>query len=165
MLPYILKSAKQLERAGADFIVIPCNTLHEILPILKQEIKIPFIDLVEETSKILENFKKVAILSSKRTKESQIYDHFFKNTQVIYPTEDEQDKVSQIILRIINKTTTDEDKSCLNKIILCLKDRGAEKIVLACTDLANLVEIDNDFIIDTQDILINSIKIKMGDLK
>ncbi len=162
MLPYVLNSAKQLKKAGADFIVLPCNTLHEILPILKREIKMSFIDLIEETAKSLESFKKVGILSSKRTKESKIYNHFSKNIQIIYPTEEEQDKVSQIILKIINKTHTDEDKRFINNLILSLKDRGAEKIVLACTDLANLVEID-DSIIDTQKILIDSIKNKMGE--
>jgi aspartate racemase len=156
MFPYVLNSAKQLEKAGADFIVIPCNTLHEILPLLKREIKIPFLDLIEETAKILESFDKIGILSSKRTKESKIYDNILKNVQILYPNKEEQNSISEIILRIINNTSTREDKILIDKIILGLKEKGAEKIVLACTDLANIVEID-DSIIDTQKILIDSI--------
>jgi aspartate racemase len=156
MFPYVLNSAKQLEKAGADFIVIPCNTLHEILPLLKREIKIPFLDLIEETAKILESFDKIGILSSKRTKESKIYDNILKKVQILYPNKEEQNSISEIILRIINNTSTREDKILIDKIILGLKEKGAEKIVLACTDLANIVEID-DSIIDTQKILIDSI--------
>jgi aspartate/glutamate racemase len=76
--------------------------------------------------------------------------------QILYPNKEEQNSISEIILRIINNTSTREDKILIDKIILGLKEKGAEKIVLACTDLANIVEID-DSIIDTQKILIDSI--------
>lgn len=160
MLSYVLKSAKQLEKAGADFIVLPCNTLHEILPILKNEINLPFIDLVEETVKLLSKFKKVGILASKRTKDSRLYDNLLGNVQVIYPDEYGQDKVSEIILKIISNTYTKSDEILINEVIMRLKGKGAEKIVLACTDLANIVEID-DSIIDTQEILISAVKDEM----
>ena len=160
MIPYVLKSAEQLKKAGVDFIVLPCNTLHEILPILKKEINLPFIDLVEETVKVLKDYSKVGILSSKRTKESKIYDNLLNNVEIIYPNQEEQDRISEIIIKIIKQASINLDKDYINKVILNLKDQGAEKIVLACTDLANIIDLDNS-IIDTQKILIQSILKKM----
>ncbi len=157
MIPYILKSIKQLENAGADFIVLPCNTLHEILPILKEKTKVPVIDLIDETSKILTKYTKVGILASTRTKESKIYDKFANLTEIIYPTKEEQDLISHIIIKIIRKSYNETDKLEINNIISNLKKRGAEKVILACTDLANITEKD-DFLIDTQEVLISSIK-------
>ena len=157
MIPYILKSIKQLERAGADFMVLPCNTLHEILPILKKETKVPVIDLVDETSNILKKYSRVGILASTRTKELKIYDTFANSTEIIYPTKEEQDRISHIIIKIIRKSYNETDKLKINNIISNLKKRGAEKVILACTDLANITEKD-DFLIDTQEVLISSIK-------
>jgi aspartate racemase len=162
MISYVLESARQLEKAGADFIVLPCNTLHEILPVLKREIKLPFIDLVEETVKLLGNFKKVGILCSKRTRDSRLYDSLLKNVGVIYPNECEQEQVSEIILKIINNASTKLDKEFIEELISNMKNRGVEKIVLACTDLANIVEIDGG-IIDTQKVLIDAVKKGMND--
>lgn len=155
ILPYLLKSIKQLERAGADFIVMPCNTLHVLLPILRKETKLEVLDLIEEVKKELRQYKKVAILCTTKTRQEKLYDN------VIYPTEQEQKKVSEIIIRIIRKQHTEEDKQYLLHLIEKLINDGAEKVVLACTDLANLV--DHKQAIDTAKILIESIQRKMGD--
>ncbi len=160
MVPYVLKSARQLVKAGADFIAVPCNTLHEILPEIKKEIKIPFIDLIEETAKSLQIYKKIGILSSKRTREAKLYDDLLTNSELIYPTNEEQEIVSEIIVKIIKNTLTDLDKEKLDSIILNLKNCGAEKVILACTDLANVIKPDN-FILDTQEIFIQSVKKRM----
>jgi aspartate racemase len=157
MLPYIIRSIKQLERAGAGFIVLPCNTLHEILPTLKKETKVPIMDLLEETTKILTKYKQVGMLASTRTKESGIYNKYSKNTKILYPAKEEQEIISQIIVKIIRRSYSEADKLEINKIISNLKGRGAERVVLACTDLANMIE-KNDFLLDTQEILISSIK-------
>ena len=118
------------------------------------------IQYLEETIKPLKNFKKVGILSSKRTKDSRLYNNLLRNVQIIYPNEYEQKSVSKIIIKIINRSYINSDKKRIEEIIANLKNRGAEKIVLACTDLANIIELD-DSIIDTQEVLINSIKNKM----
>ena len=160
MIPYVLKSIKQLEKADVDFIVLPCNTLHEILPILKKETKIPIIDLVKETGKILTKYRRVGILASTRTKESKIYNRIANLTRIIYPTQKEQETISKIIIKIIRKSYNETDKSCINQIISNLKKRGAEKVILACTDLANVIE-KRGFFIDTQEILTSAIKERM----
>jgi len=160
MLPYILNSIKQLEKAGADFIVLPCNTLHALLPELKKHSKIEFIDLIEETSgEIKKKYKKVAILGTTKTRNEKLYDKALKNIDIIYPSKKEQKELSKIIVRIIRKKHKKTDKIYLEKLINSLIKKGAEKVILACTDLANLI--DNKNTIDTSEILIDSIKAKI----
>ena len=110
-----------------------------------------------ETSKI---YKSRGILSTTKTKEEQLYDKNLPNVNIIYPNNEEQKAVSEIIIKIIRKESTKEDKAYLEELILCLKQRGAEKIILACTDISNLLR-DNMNVIDSTDVLIRAIKKRM----
>lgn len=164
ILPYLINSIKQLERAGADFIVLPCNTLQDLLPILRKISKLEIIDLIEEASKQIENnLGKIGILSTKGTRNQRLYDKNLKNTKLIYPSEKDQEKVSKIIVKIIRNQTTPQDKEFLENLIKKLTFQGCEKIILACTDLGNLIK-NNPDVLDTTEILIKSIIKKMKDI-
>ena len=158
ILPYLLKSIKQLENAGTDFIILPCNTLHALLPILKEQTKLEITDLVEEVSVEARKFKKIGIIGTSKTIDEKLYEH--KGFEVIYPAEEEQKELSRIIMKIIRKSNEDFDKEYILKIVNKMKYDGAEKIIFACTDLSNLNIINKD-IIDSQKILINSILKRM----
>ena len=158
MLPFLVKSVSQLEKAGADFIVLPCNTLHSLLPKLRENTSGKFIDLIEEVSKKVQKdgLKKVGILSTTRTRKDKLYDDVLKGTNLIYPSEEEQKELSGIIIRIIRKSATIKDKEFLDELAGRLIERGAEKVILACTDLANLAKANKN-IIDSTQILIDSV--------
>jgi len=162
MIPYLSKSIEQLKRAGADFIVIPCNTLHLLLPKLRKSFSIEFIDLIEETSKEITKkcYKKIGILSTTKTRNEKLYDSINKGIEIIYPSEEEQRKISEIIIKIIRNQQKTEDKDYINEVVKKLINRGAGKVVLACTDLAEVIKINSN-VLDTTEILINSIKEKM----
>ena len=143
--------------------MLPCNTLHSLSKDIRNTTNLRFLDLIEEVSKeIKTTYKKVGILSTTKTKTDKLYDNQLKSyTEVVYPNSEEQEEISQIILRIIRKTGTEKDKIFLNNIIRNLINRGAEKVFLACTDLGNLIK-DNKDAIDTTDILIKTISKEMG---
>lgn len=158
IFPYIEKSIRQLEKAGADFIVLPCNTLHLLKDKIKRDTTLPFLDMVEEVSKeIKKKYKKIGILCTSKTRKEKLYDNLLENVKIIYPTEKQQKKVSEIIIKIIRKSSVNDDKIFLEKIINEMISSGCEKVLLACTDLANLIE-KNKNIIDSVDILIERIK-------
>lgn len=163
MVPYLIKSAKQLEKAGADFIVLPCNTLHALLPDLRDNIGLEILDLIEEVSKKVrqKGFGKIGILSTTGTRNERLYDKNLRDVELVYPTKGEQKEVSEIILRIIRKDNAPEDKKYLEDLILRLINKGAEKVILACTDLANLVD-KNGNVLDSTEILIESVREKMN---
>ena len=160
MLPYIEKSIIQLERAGADFIVLPCNTLHLLLPYLRKKFKIQILDMAEEVSKSISHYNKIGVLCTTKTMEEKLYDSLLKE-KVVYPNKQEQEELSEIIVRIIRKEFVKKDIFILENIIKNLFSKGCEIILLACTDIGNLIN-SNDRIIDTTDILIESIKKKLN---
>ncbi|MBI2668064.1 aspartate/glutamate racemase family protein [Candidatus Woesearchaeota archaeon] len=156
ILPFILKSVKQLESANVDFIVLPCNTLHSLLPTLRKKSRLKFLDLIEEVSKrINKDYEKIGILSTTKTRNSRLYDNLLGDIKIIYPNKEEQKEVSNIIIKIIRKKETIEDKEYFDNLTMKLKRQGAEIILLACTDLANLI--NNEYTIDSTQILIDSI--------
>src|SRR3989344_5069879 len=65
-IPFLVKEAIRLEKAGADFIVMPCNSLHVFINEIREAVKIPVLSIVEETVKFLKknNFHKVGIIST-----------------------------------------------------------------------------------------------------
>lgn len=157
ILPYLLKSIKQLKQSKADFIVLPCNTLHSLLPTLKQYSSLKFIDLIEETTnQVKKKYKKIGILSTTKTRNQKLYDKLLYNVDVNYPNKKEQKRVSEIILKIIRKKANIHDKKYLENLIKKFIEEGAEKVILACTDLNNLIK-NNKNILDTTQILIKSI--------
>jgi len=52
-LPYLIAAAKKLEKGGADFIVMPCNSMHIFINEIRRAVKIPVLSIVEETAKFL----------------------------------------------------------------------------------------------------------------
>mgnify|MGYP000521764234 CR=1 FL=1 len=53
-IPFLVDAAKRLESGGADFIVIPCNSVHIFINEVRSAVKIPILSIVEETAKFLE---------------------------------------------------------------------------------------------------------------
>lgn len=162
MIPFLIRAIRQLEKGGADFIILPCNTLHGVLPELRKNTKKEIIDIIEETAKSIlkQKYSKVGIISTSKTRTLRIYDRVLKGVKILYPTQEQQGLVSGIILKIIERRANKEDKDYLDKIIKKMLEEGAEKIILACTDLSNIVEI-KDNILDTREVLVKSIKNKM----
>ena len=78
-LPFLIKEAKRLEEAGADFIVMPCNSLHVFIKEIRGSVKVPVLSIVEETIKFLKknNFKTVGIVSTSATIENKLYETAF----------------------------------------------------------------------------------------
>lgn len=139
--------------SSADFIVLPCNTLHVLLPLLRKKFDIDFIDLIEETIKEVKKYKKIGILCSTKTRNEKLYS--LRNIEILYPDEKEQKRVSEIIIKIIRDKQCIEDKEFLESLIRKFVDKGAEKVVLACTDLSKII--NDEYTLDTTEILIKAI--------
>jgi aspartate racemase len=163
ILPYLLNSIKQLENAGADFIVLPCNTLHAVIEKLREATPLEVIDLVELVSLgIKKQYKQIGILATSKTRQERLYDKSLAGMNLQYPSDEEQQKISEIIIRIIRSQSNESDRLFLEGVIKRLIEGGAEKVLLACTDLSNVIK-NNPFTLDSTDILINEIKQKTAE--
>ncbi len=159
-LKVLVRGAKKVESIGVGFLVIPCNTAHYFFDGIKKEISIPFLSIIEETAKKIKSkkYKKVGLLATETTINSKIYDKIFTDYGIGIIVPKEQDKVTKIILNILAGKKLEKDKQDLKKIIEMLKNKGAEAIVLGCTDLPILLkpeEIDLEAF-DTIEILAES---------
>ncbi|MHB8710081.1 MAG: aspartate/glutamate racemase family protein [Minisyncoccota bacterium] len=162
MIAYLLDGAKILEKSGVDFGILPCNTLHKYIGEIRKAVKFPFLSILEETALALKErkVKKVGMLATETTIESKIYENVLKNIgiNILYPSKNEQDTVNNIIVELLNETENSFQKEKLKTVCNALHERGAELILLACTDL-QLIASDIKTavpIIDTTEVLVNS---------
>ena len=145
-LPALVESAQILENAGADFVVIPCNTAHYFFDELEKQVKIPVMNMIEESAqRITEQrpeLKCVGLMGTTGTLQSGIYDRVFAEygVEVIVPSASDRATVMEIIYSIKSRRETEQQKGMLTRIAHNLIDRGAEAVVLGCTELPLLFE-------------------------
>lgn len=139
------EAAYNLEKVGADFIVICTNTVHKVINEIKEKISIPILHIAEMTAeKILERkIKNIALLGTKYTMEQNFYKEKLieKGINVIIPDKTDIKIINDIIyeelcLGIINP----ESKTKYLEIIKKLEKEGAEGVILGCTEIGMLVK-------------------------
>lgn len=142
-VPFLLDAAKRLEKAGADFLVMPCNSLHTFIEEIRNFVKIPVLSIVEETTKFLkkENISKVGIISTAITFNKKLYESSFiaNSIKQITPNDLQQAKIGKIIYNLVSNRQSNRDREELVKIINDFENKGIDHVILACTDLQLLI--------------------------
>jgi len=135
----LVDGVKKLEAAGADFIVIACNTVHFFYNQMQATVKIPILNIVEETkNKVLESgFKKVGLFSSESTNKLQLYQNNFKQNgiEVISASKNQQKNLNSVIENVMAGKQGAEDVKKLKEIAAEYSKQGAEAIVMGCTEI------------------------------
>jgi len=140
-LPALQETVKNLEKAGADFIIMPCNTAHYFISEIQQSIKIPILNMIKETThhvkSIFPSIKNVGLLATKGTYKTGLYNSFFKekNIEILIPSPLEQDKIMDIIYKIKKNILTKEMKNQIIKIAEKQIKKGAQAIIAGCTEI------------------------------
>ena len=141
----MVKAAKQLEAAGADFVVLGTNTMHLCSPAIIQNISIPFLHIAEATGmKIAEmGLKKVALLGTRFTMEKDFYKTYIFNKfgiEVIIPNEIEREQIHNTIYsELVQGLIKDASRKTFQQIIANLEKQGAEGVILGCTEIPSLI--------------------------
>ena len=160
MLPYLIDGAKILEKAGATFGILPCNTLHKYINEIREAVKIPFLSILDEVVWRLKLIKvrSVGILATETTVKDKLYDEALKGhgIDVLYPTRTEQEILNKIIVELIREKKNDLQGQEIETICFSLSKRGAESILLACTDLQVASFRANLPIVDTTEVLMQA---------
>ena len=153
----LIDAVKKLEKAGANFVAIPCNTVTYCIKEMQDVVSIPIINILQETANevIRSEVKKVGLLGTETTIKSKIYTNVLKDLQILTLDETEQRETTKIIMNILAGRKTPEDKKKLLEFVQKLKNLGAEKVILGCTELPLLMR-ENDDIFDTLEILAKS---------
>ncbi|MBD2757228.1 aspartate/glutamate racemase family protein [Spirosoma validum] len=136
--------AIQLEKAGADCIVLCANTVHLVADTIRQKIKIPLLHSAEETAKeiVSQNMHKVALLGTKFTMDNPFFKDRLSQFGITTIVPDEADK-EYVHASIFNELTKglfkDETKDNYIEIIDKLKSGGAEGVVFGSAEFSILL--------------------------
>lgn len=143
-LPYLEASARTLETAGADFLVIPCNAAHFWLGDLRQRVGVPIFDMVAETAAAVREhspaLERVGLLSTSAALRVRLYQEALSHADiaVLETTREEQAGIATIISAI--KAGDRAVGPGLVRIGRNLLDRGAQGLILGCTELSLVAE-------------------------
>ena len=139
------EAANNLEKAGADFIVICTNTMHKVINQIKEKISIPILHIAEMTAeKILEKgLKNIALLGTKYTMEQDFYKSKLieKGINVIIPDKNDIEIINEVIYdELCLGTINSDSKKKFLEIVDKLRNKGVEGIILGCTEIGLLIK-------------------------
>ena len=139
------EAAYNLEKAGADFIVICTNTMHKVVNQIKEKISVPILHIAEMTAeKILEKgLKNIALLGTKYTMEQDFYKSKLieKGINVIIPDKNDIETINEVIYdELCLGTINSDSKKKFLEIVDKLRSKGAEGIILGCTEIGLLIK-------------------------
>ncbi len=143
----MVASAKTLERSGADFLIMSCNTAHYFYDRVKEEINIPFLNMIEETAKYIlkvdSKAKRIGLLSTTGTVKGKIYEKIFEkfNLEIVLPSQEERDEIMHLIYEVVKKGDFNYNPKRVAEIIKNLEIKGANNIILGCTELPIAMDI------------------------
>jgi aspartate racemase len=137
--------AKRLEAAGAECLLLCANTPHMAADIVQTNIRIPLIHIAEVTAKdiVEHNIRKVGLLGTKMTMEQSFYrDRLQKfGVATLTPDEPQREYIHRTIMTELEKAILkDETRMKYLDIIDGLAQKGAEGIVLGCTEIPLLIK-------------------------
>lgn len=157
-LPVMLQEAHRLERAGADLLVIPCNTAHYFYDGLSAGCHVPILNIIKETVAHLSRLgvRRFGLLATEGTVSSGAYHRLCEHTDLecIAPIEEEQKIITSIIYDQV-KQNKPVDRDAFIGVADALFSRGCERLVLGCTELSLLKKegLCDERFVDSLDVL------------
>jgi len=141
----MVEAAQSLERGGADFIVLCTNTMHKMADSIEKNTSIPFLHIADATAIEIKKhqFTKVGLLGTKFTMEQDFMKNRFAekhNIETIIPNQQARDRIHFIIYEeLVKGILKESSRKEYLEIIQDLTDKGAQGIILGCTEIGLLV--------------------------
>ncbi len=137
----LVAMAQQLQSAGADFLVMPCNTAHAFVSDAVQSVTIPFLHIVRETVQEIEDeypdAKRVGVLATDACLVAGVYQTALQSIgrTAILPEADDQRECMQLIGRVKSGDTGASVRQCMTELADRLIAAGAELVIAGCTEI------------------------------
>jgi len=139
-------AAKQVEKGGADLLVICTNTMHKMAPEVAAAIDIPLLHIADATASAIkaQHLNTVGLLGTRFTMEGNFYRGKLEKDpglKVLIPDDEERESVHRIIYdELVKGIIREESRKVYLDVIAGLKSRGAEGVILGCTEIPLLVK-------------------------
>jgi aspartate racemase len=142
----LAKCAQDLERGGADFIVLCTNTMHKLTGQITANVKIPFLHIADATAEkiVAAGMKKIGLLGTRFTMEHDFYKgRLVQNfgLEALIPNESDRQIIHRVIFdELVQGKILDASRVEFRRIMESLAAQGAEGIILGCTEIELLVK-------------------------
>jgi aspartate racemase len=142
---YLVELGKELESANVECILLGANTFHKIADKLAIRFQKPIISIVEETAKVIskDGIQRIGLLGTKYTMTGGFYQESLANFNIetMLPSESEMNVIHESIYSEFSKGIfTTEMKAIYIQIIDSLIEKGAEAIIMGCTEIPLLLD-------------------------
>jgi aspartate racemase len=134
-----------LAQAGAELLVLCTNTLHKVVDMITERVDIPLLHIADASAEALRaaGLHTVGLLGSAYTMEQDFYRGRLRDRHgltVLIPDDDDRRMVNDIIYQqLCLGAIKEESRDAYRRVIAALAQRGAEGILLGCTEIGLLV--------------------------
>lgn len=143
--PELTASARGLERQGAEVLVMPCNTAHNFYDAVQAAVSAPVLHMIRLTAQALagRGVRKAGLLATDGTVRTGIYQRTFAGTgvELLEPETEGQRAVMEMIYQGVKAGRRDYDAAPARRAMEALLERGAETLILGCTELPLAVDL------------------------
>ena len=168
--PVLVDMAQNLQRSGADFLVIPCNTAHHYLPAIQQAVTCPVADMIglsiARIRRDLGSNPRIGLLASPAVRLTGLFERRCREAgiDVLWPAERDDAPVVAIIRAVKAGSVSDALMRDYRAAARRLVERGAGLLVVACTELSVIAPPDGLGVpvLDTLDVLVADILARCG---
>jgi aspartate racemase len=142
-------AARRLERGGADLVMLATNTMHRVYESIEQAIDVPFLHIADPTGEALRaaGVERVGLLGTRYTMEQTFYTgrlHERYGLETVIPDAVERADVHRIIYdELCHGKVIDESREVYRRVIESLAARGAQAVILGCTEITLLIAQEN----------------------
>ncbi len=135
--PAMAAMAQRLQDAGADFLVIPCNTAHAFASQVTAVVGIPLLSIIDATVSACDEFDTVGLLATEGCLRSGIYQLAFQKVAkiLVLPNEEELREFMELIFRIKRGDRGADVAAGMLRLSNALLKRGAQAIIAGCTEI------------------------------
>lgn len=141
----LIESAKRLENAGADALIMPCNTAHFFAKDIEKEVSIPLIHIVKSTAEAIKNkypkANKIGLIATTGTLKSGVYANILIDYgyDIIELDEKLENDIMDCIYKGVKAGKTEEYVPLFQKCVDKITDMGADVLIAGCTEIPILV--------------------------
>lgn len=138
-------SARQVQAAGADFLLIATNTMHKVYPQIQAALDIPVVHIADATAHKIRKagLERIGLLGTIYTMQQDFYKGRLQEQyglEIIIPGESDQHQVNQIIFEeLVLGIIREESREIYSQVIKGLIKMGVQGIILGCTEIPLIV--------------------------
>jgi aspartate racemase len=140
----LLRSARKLADAGAEFLICPDNTAHQTIDLIIDKSPLPWLHIAREVAAIAASrgYRRVGVLGTRYLMEGPVYPPKLSAAGIAreIPSPEERERINRIIFEeLVYGRFEESARECFREVIARLKARGCDAVALACTEIPLLI--------------------------